>query len=355
MKFYIKVFLISFVGFLTLFTGVLFAIDAIVSQNDVPKVSVEETTETTDVGGTNNDNEGNVGIDDDRTELQKIADASSRINIIAFGLNDFLADTMMLFSYDPISNKMDILSIPRDTYNHIDGFDELAQKKMNAIYGFPEVGGVNGMKKELSAFLGIPIHYYLKVDFEAVKAVVNTLGGYEVTVPFDMDYDDYYAEPQLHIHFKKGYQVLNGEDTVSYLRFRKNNSGSISEGDVQRIPRQQHFVNSMMSKALSSKLPSVINTIIGGEYVTTDMTIEEALGLAIKGASIKPDAIKFFMLEGEARMINGASYWIHNPASLEKTLYSFYGFTTGTEEAGGAIEDASNETTEQTTEKTTGN
>ena len=297
---------------------------------NLTKIPIESTTETTETGGTGNDVD--LGINDDRTELQKIADASSRINIIAFGLNDSLADTMMLFSYDPNLNKIDILSIPRDTYNPIDGFNDLAQKKMNAIYGFPEVGGVNGMKKELSAFLGIPIHYYLKVDFEAVEAIVNTLGGYEVTVPFDMDYDDYYAVPQLHIHFTKGYQVLKGADTVRYLRFRKNNDGSRSEGDVDRIPRHQHFVNSMMTKALSSKLPSVINTVIGGEYVTTDMTIEDALGLAIKAASMKSDAIAFHTLEGEARMINGASYWIHDPAAMEKTLYGLYGFTIDTEE-----------------------
>lgn len=54
------------------------------------------------------------------------------------------------------------------------------------------MGGVNGTKKELSEFLGIPIHYYLKVDLEAVEAVADTLDGYEVSVPFDMDYDDYY-------------------------------------------------------------------------------------------------------------------------------------------------------------------
>ncbi|HSN65157.1 MAG TPA: hypothetical protein VLS94_00870, partial [Fusibacter sp.] len=91
MKFYIKVFLISFVGFLALFTGILFAIDAIVSQDDVPEISAEETNETTEVSGTDDED---VVVDENRTELQKIADASSRINIIAFGLNDHLADTM---------------------------------------------------------------------------------------------------------------------------------------------------------------------------------------------------------------------------------------------------------------------
>lgn len=325
MKFYIKVFIIAFVGFMLLFTGILFALDSIYNKSDMPEVSTQPTTES------ENPNDVDDVVDDDgKTELEKIAAASSRINIIAFGLNDHLADTMMLFSYDPELNVVDILSIPRDTYYHQEGFNDLAQKKLNATYGFPEVGGVNGMKKVLSEFLGIPIHYYLKVDFAAVKAVVDTLGGYEVTVPYDMDYDDNYADPSLNIHLKEGYQVLDGELTVGFLRFRKNNSGTINESDVQRIPRQQHFVNSMMNKAISSKLPSVINTVIGGKYVETDMSIEEALGFAIEGAAIKPENIKFYTVEGVAEMINGASYWIHDPAALEKTLYGFYGFTIGT-------------------------
>lgn len=343
MKFYIKVFIISFIGFLAIFTGVLFAIDSIIDKPEIPISTVDTTEPTTEAidpeGG------GNVGEDDQRTELEKIAEDSPRINIIAFGLNGQLADTMMLFSYDPDLNRMDILSIPRDTYHHIEGYDDPAYKKMNATYGFAEIGGVNGMKKVLSEFLGVPIDYYLKVDFEAVRAVVDTLGGYEVNVPFDMKYDDYYDKPPLHIDLKKGPQVLNGTDTVKYLRFRKNNDESIMEGDVQRIPRQQHFVSTMMSKALSSKLPSVINTIIGGKYVQTDMTIEEALSLAIKGASIESDDIHFYMLEGEAKMIKGSSYWIHDPASLEKTLYGFYGFTIGEDSTLEPTDEASTETT----------
>ena len=110
MKFYLKVFLIAFAGFMLLFTGVLFALDSIYGSNDIPEVSIEPTTESED----SNDDEV-IADDDDRTELQKIADASSRINIIAFGLNEHLADTMMLFSYDPEQNVIDILSIPRDT------------------------------------------------------------------------------------------------------------------------------------------------------------------------------------------------------------------------------------------------
>ena len=348
MKFYLKVFLISFTGFIILFTGILFALDAIYASDNVnDPVKVDASTEPIEATTEPEDSE-NIEFDE-RTELQKIAESSSRINILAFGLNEQLADTMMLFSYNPEDNHMDVLSIPRDTYHYVEGHDDPGQKKMNAIYGFAEIGGVNGMKQQLSEFLGVPIHYYLKVDFKAVEAVVDTLGGYAVTIPFDMDYDDKYDNPPLHIHFTKGYQVLDGADTVRYLRFRKNNSGTINEGDVQRIPRQQHFVNSMISQALSSKLPSVINTIIGGNYVKTDLTIEEALSLAIKAATMQTEDITYHMLEGEAKMINGTSYWIHDPNKLEILLYKFYGFDLNED---GTVEETTNEST---TESSTGN
>lgn len=325
MKFYVKVFFIAFIGFMLLFTGLLFAFDAIYSPTDSMAEVIEETTEPENPGDLDEDDKEDVVVDE-RTELQKIAEDSPRINIIAFGLNEMLADTMMLFSYDPELNRLDVLSIPRDTYHYVEGYEDPGYKKMNAVYGFNEIGGVNGMKHFISEFLGIPVHYYLKVDFKAVEAVVNTLGGYAVTVPFDMEYDDPYDTPPLHINLKQGYQVLNGSDTVKYLRFRKNNSGTIVEGDVHRIPRQQHFVNSMINQAVSSKLPSVINTIIGGNYVKTDMTIEEALGFAIKAATIEAEDVKFYTVEGESKMIRGTSYWIHDPAMLEATLYTLYGF-----------------------------
>lgn len=324
MKFYIKLFVISFLCFTTVIAGIFFAIEKNQGNNSSKAPTVEKTP---------TDQETVVKVEppveeDNRTELQKIADSSNRVNVIAFGLNDSLADTMMLISFDPDQQKLDILSIPRDTYHYVEGFEGPGYKKMNAVYGMKEVGGVNGMKKYLSEFLGVPIDYYVKVDFKAVEAVVDVLGGYQVKVPFDMDYDDIYAHPELHIHFKAGLQTLNGADTVKFLRFRKSNDGKISEGDVQRIPRQQAFVNSMIKKALSAQLPSVINTIINSNYVKTDMTIEDALGYAVKAAGMQGEQISFYTVEGHDERINGLDYWIHDPASLESTLMKIYGFDT---------------------------
>lgn len=321
MKFYIKLFVISFICFTAVIAGGFLIMEKNHGKN-VSKTPTEVPSSTTkiDVEPT----APPVAVDN-RTELQKLADNSNRVNVLAFGLNDSLADTMMFISFDPDEQKLDILSIPRDTYHHVEGFNNPGQKKMNAVYGMKEVGGVNGMKKYLSEFLGVPIDYYVRIDFKAVQAVVDVLGGYQVKVPFDMDYDDSWASPELHIHIKAGNQTLDGNETVKFLRFRKNNAGTISEGDVQRIPRQQAFVNTMIKKALSAQLPTVMNTIINSNYVKTDMTIENALGYAVKAAGMKTDQISFYTVEGVDKKINSLDYWIHDPASLENTLLKIYG------------------------------
>ena len=321
MKFYIRLFLISFACFMITISGIFFAIEsASRSDKNVVESELENGLENGD------EDSDDIPIDDDRTELRKIADSSSRVNVIAFGLNEMLADTMMLISFDPNEQKIDILSIPRDTYHHIEGYDRPAQKKMNAVYGMREVGGALGMKKYLSEFLDIPVHYYIRIDFKAVETVVDVLGGYSVYIPFDMIYDDIYDSPPLHINFKKGQHHLNGADAVKYLRFRQNNDGSVREGDIQRIPRQQAFVNAMLKKALGSKLPSVINTIINNNYIKTDLTIEDALTYAMKAAGMPTENITFYTIEGHDQRINGLDYWIHDPAALDKTLMKIYGY-----------------------------
>ncbi len=329
LKVYIKIFVVAFVAFMSIMAGAYYALDnhyTATPNNGTPVANNGDTDSTADETN-NGDKEPSEPTKpepvDNRTELEKLVDDSSnRVNIIAFGLNGYLADTMMFISLDLDHQKLDVISIPRDTYYPIEGFSHADQKKMNAIYSFKDEGGSNGMKKYVSEFLGVPVDYYVKVNFKAVEAVVNVLGGYEVTVPPGFVYDDDYADPPLHINLAPGYQTLDGKDTVKFLRFRKNNDGSVKEGDIQRIPRQQRFVKTMISKALSSKLPSVINTVM--KYVKTDMTIDQALGYTVKIAGITSDDIAFHTVEGDAKMMNHLSYWIHDPAKLEELLVDIY-------------------------------
>jgi len=316
-KVYLKIFIFAFVAFTALFSGAYVALDKYYAEELVQPVATIDDTSTI---GPREDN--TPVVVDNRTELEKLADDSNRINIIAFGLNNSLADTMMLVSFDPDSAKMDVISVPRDTYFPIEGYNHADQKKMNAIYGMKNIGGATGMKTYLSEFFGVPIDYYVRIDFRAVAAIVDVLGGYDVYLPYDLDYDDEYDDPPFHIQMSKGNHHLSGADTVKFLRWRQNNDGSHSEGDIQRVARQQKFVKAMLQQALSSKLPTVINTAMN--YIKTDMTIETSLSYAVQAAGMTSDDIVFHTVEGEAKMMNGLSYWIHDPSELEKMMYSLY-------------------------------
>jgi anionic cell wall polymer biosynthesis LytR-Cps2A-Psr (LCP) family protein len=82
----------------------------------------------------------------------------------------------------------------------------------------------------------------------------------------------------------------------------------------------------MIEKAVSFRLPSVINTILGSNYIKTDMTLEDALSYAVSAAALDSDNINFYTIEGEAKMIGELSYWVHDPAALEGLLFDIYGY-----------------------------
>ena len=148
---------------------------------------------------------------------------TDRLNILLLGVNGNLTDTIMLGSYNLKDQKADIISIPRDTYYDRPEAKTAAQRRINAVYGALGVDGAAAAVQDV--LCGIPIDYYAVVEFDGVAKAVDAMGGVTVDIPIDMNYDDAYAKPPLHIHFKKGVQKLNGEDAVRFLRFRKNNNG----------------------------------------------------------------------------------------------------------------------------------
>src|SRR6056297_503575 len=196
---------------------------------------------------------------------------NERVNILVMGVESTRTDTIIFLSIDTGSNKVDAVSIPRDTYYPTEGKDGLGQKKINAVYGFKDNGGPEGLKKAVSNLLNSEIDYYVKVDYKGVQSVLELIGGVKVDVPFKMKYDDPYANPRLHIDFEPGLQVINGSEALEYLRFRKSNDGSVGGGDVSRIQRQQDFLKSAAKSALGPKLPLVIAR--GLSYVESDITI----------------------------------------------------------------------------------
>ncbi|SKC91227.1 LCP family protein [Maledivibacter halophilus] len=308
MKKFIKIFGISFICFTLLLAGVVIAI------LKMP----EPKPEPVPVPPSFSDEEEPKKAE--KTELEELIEKSNRINVLLMGMEGPRTDVLILASFDPESKNVDMVSVPRDTYFHSKGYNAADQKKINAVYGRSNAEGVMGV---VSAILDVPVHHYVRVSYKGVEDIVDSLGGVKVTIPFNMNYDDPYSNPPLHIHFKKGTKVLNGKEAVKFLRHRKNNDGTHSGGDIGRIQRQQQFLKSAASKALSfKKLPVVASTIF--KFVKTSMDLDEIVYYAKSAIGISTDNIKTYKLPGKAEYKSNASYYIHDPSETEKLMIEIY-------------------------------
>lgn len=316
MRFYLKVFSAAFLCFALVIGAVLFF---------VVKPGSEETAE----GGKSDGifsifNRKAEFTPEDRLDLDKMVEKSNRLNVLVMGTDGGRSDTMMMVSYDPDNQLVDIVSVPRDTYYQLPGKSPM---KINAVIGLKgSQGGPEGTVREVSKVLGVPVDNYVAVDYKAVKEVVDILGGVEMDIPFRMQYDDPYCKPPLHINIPAGKQLLDGDHAIQFLRWRKNNGGAHGqEGDLGRIERQQLFVKTAIKKALGLKLPLIIPTAM--KYVDTDMPVGEMVkqGSSMIGMDMKNT--RSYRIPGEAKTLSGASYYLHYPVATKAVMLAIYNRT----------------------------
>lgn len=215
------------------------------------------------------------------------------------------SDTIMLAFLDEDSRRVDILSIPRDTYVRIPGH---GSDKINAAHA---LGGPELLMETINTFLGTRVTKYVELDFHGFEKIVDTLGG----VYIDVDKRMYY--PEEGIDLKPGYQHLNGHDALSYVRFRND-----PEGDITRIGRQQKFLKAMLDQALKlstiPKIPSLVSDL--SKYVKTNLTAKEMLALALFLKDVDSSMIVGHLVPGEGQYIKGISYWVADQDKLNTVL-----------------------------------
>lgn len=226
------------------------------------------------------------------------------------------SDTMILckFSYD--TGQITMLSIPRDSRVYIRG--ESQMQKINHAHS---IGGPNLAVKTVKDFLGVDLKYYVTVDYEAVKEIVDAIGGVEIDVPQRMDYKDPSAVPPLIIDIYPGQQVLNGDKSLEYLRFR-----SYTDGDLGRIKAQQLFLREFLDQILTAKnitkIPKMINTYF--DYVDTNIPVTKVLKVVPKLNDISLDNIEIKTIPGEGKYIGDISYFIPNEEEMKELVEDMF-------------------------------
>lgn len=242
----------------------------------------------------------------------------NRVNVVVMGVANGLADTIMLGSFDPKDGALDVFSIPRDTYVERKGHKTSANNKINSAYGR---GGADNVAESVTALTGVPVHYYVKVDYEAVEAIVDAIGGIKVTVPMNMNYDD--PADDLHIHFEEGQAVSKGDDIIKLLRYRKNNKGGgYKEGDLGRVKMQQEIVRLGVEKVLKGNVVTNFMKLQGPikKYVNTNMSPKQMMFYITKAQKIKKENISFQTIPGRADNINRLSFYVVNMSKMNELL-----------------------------------
>jgi polyisoprenyl-teichoic acid--peptidoglycan teichoic acid transferase len=241
---------------------------------------------------------------------------------------DARADTIMLISADLEHQSFSTISVPRDT--RVED-DRGVPHKINAMF---QNGGVPLLKRTLLRELGIWPDYHIVLKDQAVRHIVDSVGGVEVEAIDDMFYEDSWGG--LHIDLKKGRQRLSGDQAIGFVRFRKmgnhrieegrkipiTHRASLEEGDIRRTERQQQLVRALGSEALKPanllRAESIVDT--GFQQIETDLTRPQVLALAtlFRGKSLgrAPSAT----LPGSDDMSGGVYYYVPNRERAQLTV-----------------------------------
>lgn len=253
-------------------------------------------------------NGGALALQDNIDPTQLKGEGDGRVNVLVIGIGGKnhpggqLADTIMIVSIDPINNTAAMLSIPRDFYLKVPNYYSM---RINEVHSAGESnskqkkegGGPKLLADTLENVLGIPVHYYVRVDFDGFIQAVDTVGGIEIKTDqaiFDPFIENSYGSGKYGFSIKPGTHHLDGKRALQYGRSRKTSS------DFARAERQQEVLVALKNKILSISTltnPVKLSNLISaaGDHARTDLRIDEILKLIKIGEKIDSNTVDHFV------------------------------------------------------------
>lgn len=224
--------------------------------------------------------------------------------------SNYRTDTMILARVDPGNKKVTLVSIHRDTLYPVDGTDR--PQKINSAYS---LGGASKTIEVVSDFAGVPISHYAEVNIDGLYAIVDALGGVEVDVPYDIN------DPWTGWTLSAGLQTLNGEDAEIFTRSR-HAYDDLGDGDRYRAAHQRLFLAAVLNKLMSASPMDMVSAIDSlSSYVTTDLTLDQIVNLALAMRGIDAEAdVYSTMNPTEAQIIDGTYYEVNQDAYWQQIM-----------------------------------
>ncbi len=268
-------------------------------------------------------------------------DGQSRFTMVLAGLDRrpnekglaYRTDTMMVVSIDPKTQRIGILSIPRDLFVQVPGYASLQRVNSPMVFGESRQPGYGTtlMMQTVQLNLGIRVNDYLVVDFQAFIDVVDTLGGITVTTDYTINDPQY---PNMNygydpFYLPSGTHNLNGYNALRFARTRHGDS------DINRAQRQQQTVMAVRNKVLDlNMLPQLVLrspelwTMLQ-DKLYTGLTLEQVIQLGLYVKDIPAENIIMGVISYEYLIpyttSDGASVLIPNRSKLGSLMVNTFG------------------------------
>ncbi len=233
----------------------------------------------------------------------------NRVTVLLLGIDQrrgeegpFRTDTMILVSVDPVRKAVAMLSIPRDLWVNIPGFQPGRINTANSLgdaYEFPG-GGSALAAATVTRNMGIPVDYTVRINFDLFLTAVNAIAPVEVCVP-EVIHDEAYPDGSygiMTVHFEPGCQEMDAEQLLQYARTRHTEGG-----DFDRARRQQQVITALRDRVLSL---GGVQALLGEapalweaarQDIQTTLTFEQIVSLALLVQDIPPENISQAVLD----------------------------------------------------------
>lgn len=240
--------------------------------------------------------------------MDDLVDDKVSVLLVGTDAGGYNTDTIMLIMMDCKTHSINMMSIPRDTRvpNPYGG----GYSKINAVYG---AKGMEGLIEQIGQITGLPINFYVKMDFTGFREIIDILGGVDFDVPMRLKYDD--PAQNLHIDLQAGMQHLDGNKAEQLVRARNQ----YPQADITRTEVQRNFMKELIKQHATAsnlfKVRDLYSAMI--KYVKTNITVGDAIKYATAITKVEEDDINMYILPGEARTLD-SSYWLYDSQEMEK-------------------------------------
>ncbi|GGF30781.1 transcriptional regulator LytR [Halobacillus andaensis] len=255
----------------------------------------------------NNDLHENIESIDTAVTKKKVKNEEP-VNILLLGVDERendrgRSDTMIVLTLDPVNEKMQMVSIPRDTEAEIIGDGRVT--RMNHAYAY---GGSNMVVDTVENFLDIEVDYFTRVNMKGLSQLVDAVNGITVQNTRSFQYDGY--------QFPEGQLELSGEEALAYVRMRKEDP----QGDMGRNERQRQVIQGVINKGASLDMVNQMGNVMEvlGENVSTNMDFQDMRQLATKYNGARKEA-ETYQMSGSSKTSSGMYLIEMSEEEIQKT------------------------------------